>query len=112
MAAPYQGPYQINPLELPSNQAAAAFYTVAGSGTPNSPGNPFLVSTVDPAGTTWCQSPMAPGGVTPSFTDVVTTGPAPSRQACAQAALAVEQARLQGRADALNRDITVVTATP
>jgi len=103
MAAPYTGPYQINPLELPANQNAAALYTA---------GNRFVLSIVDGAGTTWCQSPMATGGATPSFADAVTTGPAPSRQACATAALAVEQSRLQGRSDNLSRDITLITATP
>ena len=115
MAAPYQGPYQIHPLELPANQNAAALYTVAGSGTPNSPGNPFLISLVDPAKTTWSSSPLVGNtngaGGQSSFTDVPPTG-AVSRTSTANASLAVEQARLQGRADNLNRDITVVGTTP
>jgi len=105
MPAAYTGPYTVNPLEMPANQNAAALYSK----------NPFLPSIVDTSGTTWSSSPLVPsangaGGMT-SFGDVPPTG-AVSRTSCAQAALAAEQARLQGQSDRLNRDITVITATP
>jgi hypothetical protein len=94
MAAAYTGPYQIHPLELPSNQNAAALI------------NPAIV---DSAKATWSSSPLGGGGAgQSSFGDQSTA----TRTTTAQAALAVEQSRLQGRADTLNRDITVVGTTP
>jgi hypothetical protein len=97
MPAAYTGPYQINPLELPSNQNAAA-----------------LVNTeiVDYSGASWASSPLTAGGAgQSSFTDVPTTGTV-SRTSTAQAALRVEQARLQNRNDILTRDISIIEATP
>ena len=106
---PLANPYVINPLELPSNQFAAAKVPAWNIGT----------------NVQWCSSPFA----TPNWgNQVPTSTPATSpvctasvaapdvttadRTACAQAALAVEQARLQGRQDILNSNIALVTGTP
>lgn len=82
--------YIINPLELPANQNAAAFFINAG-----------IVGT----NLQWSQSPVQ------TWPDIPTTG-AGSRTVCAQAALAAEQARLQARQDTLNRDVSIITTTP
>jgi hypothetical protein len=105
--------YIINPLELPSNQNAAALFTS---------------SPINIVGTTaqWCSSPSrtpnwgnqlpAPGtpATSPVCTASVTSPDATvaDRTACAQASLAVEQQRLQGVQDNLNRDIAIIGATP
>jgi hypothetical protein len=98
--------YVINVLELPANQIAAALFNQS-----------VIVSAAADIGTPreWSHSPMAAsangaGGMS-SFTDIATTG-AGSRTTTAQAALAVEQARIQARQDAVNRDIAIITATP
>lgn len=83
---PNANPYIINPLELPSNQSAAALVPAVNKGT----------------SAQWASSP------TWTWPDTSTA----SRTTCATAALAAEQARLQGRSDSLSRDITLITATP
>ena len=97
--------YIINPLELPSNQNAAALFANSG-----------IVGT----NVQWSSSPFTtPGWLsgTPNSApsvgspDVPPTG-AVSRTACAQAALAAEQARLQNLQDTHNRNIAIIGATP
>lgn len=110
--------YVINPLELPSNQTAAALFTSTSQGI------------VDNSKTLWCSSPFT----TPNWQNQVGTTPGTGgaqastdkgavsvgwpdvtiadRTACAQVSLAVEQARLQTRTDNLTQDIASITAVP
>jgi hypothetical protein len=95
--------YVINALELPANQTAAALFNQS-----------VIVSVAGDVGTPreWCRSPLGGGGAgITSFGDIATTG-AVSRTTTAQAALAVEQARIQARQDTVNRDISIITTTP
>ena len=87
--------YIINPLELPSNQNAAALFANSG-----------IVGT----NIQWASSPIGSGvgGGTSSFGDQ----PTATRQTVAQAALAAEQARLQNLQDTHNRNIAIIGATP
>jgi len=106
---PNANPYIINPLELPSNQTAAAMVPAKNIGTTAQ----------------WCQSPYYTpnwGNQVPTSTQATSpvctasvTSPdvtTADRTACAQAALAAEQARLQARTDNLTQDIAAVTAVP
>lgn len=83
---PNANPYIINPLELPSNQTAAALVPAVNKGT----------------SAQWASSP------TWTWPDVSTA----SRTTCATAALTTEQARLQARQDRLNLDIARMQAVP
>jgi hypothetical protein len=78
MPAAYTGPYQINPKELPANQAAAALVPTA---------------IVDSAGATWSASPIGVGGAgVTSFVDSPISPP-PGRVSCAQTSLNTEKTR-------------------
>lgn len=93
MPATYTGPYQINPKELPANQAAAALVPAA---------------IVDSAGVTWCASPMGGGGAgLTSFQDV-SVSVAPGRMSCAQASLSAEKTRQTNAQTAATNAITAI----
>lgn len=107
---PNANPYIINPLELPSNQTAAAMVPAVNIGTTaqwcSSPFNtPNWGNQLPPPGTV-ATSPVASASV--ASPDATTA----DRTLCAQASLAVEQARLQGRQDVLNSNIALVQGTP
>jgi hypothetical protein len=117
---PTANPYVLNPLELPSNQTAAAMvpaWNISGAGDVGTPRewshSPFSTPN-------WQNAIGAPN--TPPWTPGVTVCLSTSvawpdattadRTACAQAALALEQARLQAREDSLNSDIALIQGTP
>jgi IPT/TIG domain-containing protein len=93
MPATYTGPYQINPKELPANQAAAALVPSA---------------IVDSAGATWCQSPIGVGGGgMTSFVDTPISPP-PGRVSCAQTSLNTEKTRQTSAQTAATNALTAI----